>query len=182
MERATFGCGCYWGVEHLFRAEFGANVIVEGSVGFMGGTCLENPGYKAVCTGSTGHTEVFSFSFDPSMVLYAQLVEFFFRIHDSTALRKKGRTVCQQYASAIFYHTDRQRDIAEEYIQRLTATAVVLKTISPTAFEEKFRAAFGSGDIVTEVRPAQLFFPAHDAHQHFLDKNTGVSCSHRRYF
>jgi peptide-methionine (S)-S-oxide reductase len=149
MEKATFGAGCFWGVESAFRQVEG---VTDAAVGFMGGTTA-NPSYRDVCTGRTGHAEVTQVTFDPARVTYERLLDVFWEIHDPTTLNRQGPDHGTQYRSAIFYHDDRQRAIAEEIIRELNAAAVWPEPI------------------VTEVAPASTFYKAEDYHQEYFQNN-----------
>jgi peptide-methionine (S)-S-oxide reductase len=154
MEKATFAAGCFWGVEEAFRHIDG---VVDTAVGYEGGT-LENPTYEDVCTDRTGHAEVVEVTFDPARVSYAQLVDFFFSIHDPTTLNRQGPDVGTQYRSAIFYHTPEQEAIARAAKERLQASG-------------RFRRP-----IVTEIVPASTFWRAEEYHQRYLEKRGLSSC------
>lgn len=155
MEKATFGAGCFWGVEVAFRKASG---VISTTVGYSGGT-LENPTYKDVCTGRTGHTEVVQVEYDPSRVSYDELLTLFWEIHDPTTPNRQGPDIGTQYRSVIFFHTPEQEAAAR-------------------ASKETFRC---SGryrqDIVTEIIPALRFWPAEDYHQQYFEKRGRV---HRR--
>ena len=148
MERATFAGGCFWGVEEAFRTLDG---VIETAVGYMGGT-TENPTYPVVCSGVTGHAEVVDIKFDPDVISYLQLIEFFWEQHNPTSLNFQGVDVGTQYRSAIFYHSDDQRQQAEEAKNALN----------------------GSGKypipIVTEITPAGSFWRAEEYHQQYFKK------------
>jgi peptide-methionine (S)-S-oxide reductase len=154
MEKATFGAGCFWGVQVAFDRIPG---VLETAVGYEGGT-LENPTYREVCTDRTGHAEVLQVTFDPAKVTYQQLLEAFFTAHNPTQLNRQGPDHGTQYRSAIFYHSPGQRQAAEEMIARLNK-------------ERKF-----SQPIVTQVVPAETFWPAEEYHQKYLEKRGAVSC------
>jgi peptide-methionine (S)-S-oxide reductase len=154
MEKATFGAGCFWGVEQEFGRIPG---VVETAVGYEGGA-LEKPTYKDVCTDRTGHAEVVELTFDPARVGFERLVEAFFGLHDPTQLNRQGPDWGAQYRSAIFYHSPEQQATATAVIARLTA-------------ERKF-----SKPIVTEVAPAKTFWRAEEYHQKYLEKRGAVSC------
>ena len=149
MEKATFGAGCFWGVEVAF-----ANIpgVMATAVGYEGGK-THAPTYKDVCTDGTGHAEVVEVDFDPSRVTYGQLLDAFFSLHDPTQLNRQGPDEGTSYRSAIFYSNDDQRRIAEAYIAQLDAAHV-----------------FG-GKIVTEVTPLKGFYDAEHYHQHYADLN-----------
>jgi peptide-methionine (S)-S-oxide reductase len=154
MEKATFGAGCFWGVEATLAQIPG---VVETAVGYEGGK-LDNPTYKDVCTDSTGHAEVVELTFDPAKVSYEQLLDAFFSLHDPTQLNRQGPDWGTQYRSAIFYHSPEQEAVAKRVIEKLTT-------------EKKF-----SKPIVTQVVPAQSFWRAEEYHQKYLEKRGLASC------
>lgn len=154
MELATFGAGCFWGVEVAFRQVRG---VKDALVGYLGGT-IENPTYKDVCTGRTGHAEVVQVEYDPSEVTYEKLLDVFWGNHDPTTLNRQGPDFGTQYRSAIFYHTPEQKRAAEESKSRLEASG-------------KFRRP-----IVTEITEASTFYQAEDYHQRYLEKRGLASC------
>ena len=154
MEKATFGAGCFWGVEVTFRQLDG---VVDTAVGYMGGT-LDNPTYKDVCTDSTGHAEVVHIDFDSAKVSYEKLLDVFWSNHDPTTLNRQGPDTGSQYRSAVFFYSEEQRKIAEEVKERLAAG-------------DRF-----SKPIVTEVVPAQTFYRAEEYHQRYLEKRGQASC------
>ena len=147
-ELATFGAGCFWGVEVTFRNTPG---VKDALVGYLGGT-LANPTYKDVCTGRTGHAEVVQVEYDPAEVSYDKLLDVFWANHNPTTLNRQGPDVGTQYRSAIFYHTPEQKRLAEESKARLGASG-------------RFR-----NPIVTEITAASTFYPAEDYHQRYLEK------------
>ena len=153
-EKATFGAGCFWGVQAEFDKVEG---VVSTQVGFMGGT-LENPSYRDVCGHKTGHAEVVEVTFDPEKVPYEKLLDVFWSVHDPTTLNRQGPDVGDQYRSAIFYHSEEQKAAAEA---------------SKAAQERsgRFRRP-----IVTQVVPAQTFWRAEDYHQKYLEKRGAASC------
>lgn len=154
MEKATFGAGCFWGVEMEFARIPG---VLETAVGYEGGK-LDHPTYKDVCTDATGHAEVVDLSFDPAKVSYERLLEAFFSLHDPTQLNRQGPDWGTQYRSAIFYHSPEQEAAAKRVIEKLTA-------------EKKF-----ARPIVTQVVPAQSFWRAEEYHQKYLEKRGLASC------
>jgi peptide-methionine (S)-S-oxide reductase len=154
MEKATFGAGCFWGVQAAFDRLPG---VAETLVGYEGGT-LDNPTYRDVCTDRTGHAEVVQVTFDPAKVSYQKLLDTFFSEHNPTQLNRQGPDHGTQYRSAIFYHSPEQQQAAEATIARLTT-------------EGKFSKA-----IVTQVVPADHFWPAEEYHQKYLEKRGAVSC------
>ncbi|OLL24587.1 putative peptide methionine sulfoxide reductase [Neolecta irregularis DAH-3] len=143
----TAANGCFWGPEHMYRKHYTGKGLVDIRVGYIGGTS-KNPTYKQVCSGATGHAEAFRLTFDPKKVLYDELVEFFFRMHDASQLNRQGADTGTQYRSAIFYHNDEQKTIAEQ----------VLKMVQEKPFYKSKR-------IVTEIVPASTWYEAEDYHQ-----------------
>ena len=154
IEKATFGAGCFWGVEETFRALPG---VVDAAVGFMGGTS-ENPSYREVCGGRTGHAEVVHLEYDPAKVSYDELLDAFWGCHDPTTLDRQGPDVGSQYRSAIFFHTPAQESAARASKERLDA-------------EGRFRRP-----IVTRIEPASIFWRAEEYHQRYLEKRGAASC------
>ena len=154
METATFGAGCFWGVEVRFRQEPG---VTETAVGYEGGK-LDNPTYKDVCTDRTGHAEVVEVKFDPAKVSYQRLLDLFFELHDPTQLNRQGPDWGAQYRSVIFFHSPEQEAVAKATIARLTEQKAFKKTI------------------VTQVVPAENFWRAEEYHQKYLEKRGAVSC------
>lgn len=153
-ELATFGAGCFWGVEVTFRNTPG---VRDALVGYLGGT-LGNPTYKDVCTGRTGHAEVVQVKYDPAEVSYDKLLDVFWENHNPTTLNRQGPDVGTQYRSAIFYHTPEQKRAAEESKAQLEASG-------------RFRHP-----VVTEITEASTFYPAEDYHQRYLEKRGLASC------
>jgi len=160
VEFATFGAGCYWGTEHYFKKQFG-KAIISAEVGFSGGQ-VANPAYKDVCTGKTGHAEVAHITFDPSQVTFEELVTFLWRIHDPTTLNKQGKSAGTQYRSSIFYHSEDQKKIAENVLKQVQSN--------------------WKDPIVTEIVPFSAFYPAHEDHQSYLEKNPDGYCDHRIFW
>jgi peptide-methionine (S)-S-oxide reductase len=152
---ATFGAGCFWGVEEAFRQIEG---VVSTAVGFEGGT-LENPSYKDVCTGRTGHAEVVQVIYDPAVVAYEGLLEIFWTHHNPTTKNRQGWDIGTQYRSAIFVHNDEQ------------------ETIARRSLEELDRSGQFSRPIVTEIAPAGTFYHAEGYHQQYLAQRGMGSCS-----
>ena len=153
-QRATFGAGCFWGVEVAFRQIPG---VLNAEAGYEGGS-LTNPSYEDVCTGRTGHAEVVEVTFDPAGVSYEQLVDVFFTHHDPTTLNRQGPDRGTQYRSAIFYHDEEQRGVAE------------------AAKERWNRSGRWRSPIVTEVTPASTFYRAEEYHQRYLEKHGLANC------
>lgn len=156
MEKATFGAGCFWGVEENFRNLEG---VTSTKVGYSGGT-LPDATYKDVCGGRTGHAEVVEVTFDPAVITYKDLVNFFFQIHDPTTLNRQGPDHGDQYRSAIFFHSSEQEDTAREVIETMQK-------------ESRFR----SQPIVTQVEAAKPFYDAEEYHQKYLAKQ-GLKVCH----
>lgn len=154
MEKATFAAGCFWGVEANFRKVKG---VIATAVGYTGGN-FENPTYKDVCTGRTGHAETVDILFDPAVVSYEQLLEVFWNIHDPTTRNRQGPDIGTQYRSAIFYHNEEQR-----------ATAIVSKERAQSS--GKFKKP-----IVTEIVPASTFYRAEEYHQQYFEKGGMGGC------
>ena len=150
---ATFGAGCFWGVEAAYREVQG---VVATTVGYVGGS-VENPTYKDVCTGKTGHAEVVQVEFAPSRVAYGKLLETFWASHDPTQLNRQGPDVGAQYRSAIFFHTPEQESAARESLSEQ-------------------QELLGSRPIVTEITPAPTFYVAEDYHQQYLEKRGLATC------
>jgi peptide-methionine (S)-S-oxide reductase len=156
MQRATFAAGCFWGVEEAFRKLDG---VQKTAVGYMGGTS-ESPTYQQVCSGATGHAEVVELEYDPTLISYPQLLDCFWHKHNPTCLNFQGGDIGTQYRSAIFYHTEEQRQQAEESRAALAASG-------------KYAAP-----IVTEITLAGPFWKAEDYHQQYIFKRKpGYSCS-----
>ena len=151
-EKATFGAGCFWGVEIEFRNVEG---VTDVAVGYGGGD-VENPTYEQVCYANTGHAEVVEVEFDPEEVSYDTLLDLFFELHDPTQLNRQGPDVGRQYRSAIFFHSPEQE---------LAAHAAKARHQAHTA-----------GRIVTEIEPASTFWRAEEYHQQYLVKRGLASC------
>jgi methionine-S-sulfoxide reductase len=154
MSIATFAAGCFWGVEAKFRQLPG---IINTRVGYTGGD-TDNPDYKSVCTGHTGHAEAIEIVFDPDKISYPELLKFFWQIHDPTTLNRQGPDIGNQYRSAVFYHDDQQKQQAIQLKQALQESGVF------------------SAPIVTEIVPAGIFYPAEEYHQCYLEKQGRGSC------
>ena len=154
MAKATFGAGCFWGVEARFQQVPG---VTSTAVGYEGGK-LDHPTYKDVCTDATGHAEVVEIDYDPAKVSYEQLLDLFFELHDPTQLNRQGPDWGKQYRSAVFYHSPEQEATAKQVIAQLTE-------------EKRF-----SKPIVTQVVPAETFWRAEEYHQKYLEKRGAVSC------
>lgn len=149
LEKATLGSGCFWCTETIFEKLNG----VESSIsGYSGGT-TENPSYKEVCSGNTGHAEVVQVTYDPSIISYAELLEVFWKVHDPTTLNKQGNDVGTQYRSVIFYHNEEQKKTAEDYKNKLE------------------RAEIYNSPIVTEITKFDKFYPAENYHKDYYELN-----------
>ena len=151
---ATFGGGCFWGVEYNFRRVPG---VLGTEVGFMGGA-VDNPSYKQVCYEDTNHAEVVHLRYDPKKVSYEKLVKIFFKLHNPTTLNRQGPDVGTQYRSAVFYHDDEQKQTSEN-----------IKTQLELGGEFK-------RPIVTEITEAKDFWKAEDYHQQYIEKNPLRRC------
>ena len=154
LQTATFGAGCFWGVEALFRQVDG---VVDAAVGYSGGT-FKNPTYHDVCSDQTGHAEVVQIRFDPARVSYEKLLNIFWKCHDPTQVNRQGPDVGTQYRSVIFYHTPEQKTAAEASKKNLELT-------------HKYRRS-----IATEITPAGSFYRAEDYHQQYLAKHGLANC------
>jgi peptide-methionine (S)-S-oxide reductase len=155
MKKATFGAGCFWGVEATFR---GVPGVLGAAVGYSGGHTA-SPSYKEVCTDRTGHAEVVQIEYDPDKVSYEELLEVFWTSHDPTQLNRQGPDIGTQYRSVIFYHDDDQKSEAEA---------------SKARFESLGRYR---RPIVTQIVPAAPFYRAEEYHQQYLKKQGLDSCS-----
>ncbi|MFT3981278.1 MAG: peptide-methionine (S)-S-oxide reductase MsrA [Ferruginibacter sp.] len=148
-DTVTFGNGCFWCTEAIFQQVDG---VISVESGYSGGE-TENPTYKEVCTGTTGHAECLNIVYDPSKVSYDELLEIFWQTHDPTTLNRQGADVGTQYRSVIFYHNDEQKQVAEEYIKKLDKSG-----------------AF-NGPIVTTLEPFTRFYKAENYHQNYYNEN-----------
>ncbi len=151
MSIATFAAGCFWGVEAKFRRLAG---VTDTRVGYIGGI-MPDPDYKLVCTGTTGHAEAIEVTFDPSIISYSALLDFFWQIHDPTTLNRQGPDIGTQYRSAVFYHDESQHQEALSKKQHLNQTQ------------------FKQHPIVTEITAISEFYPAEDYHQRYIEKQQG---------
>jgi len=149
LEKATFGLGCYSCAEAIFERLKGVEHV---EVGFSGGN-LKNPTDEQIASGLTGHAEVVDFQYDPSVISYDDLLEVFWKVHDPTTLNRQGTNIGPQYRSVVFYHTDKQRELAERYKEKLNASG---------AFTDQ---------IVTEIVAFKAFYPADTSHQGFFRLN-----------
>ncbi len=153
-KKATFGAGCFWGVEAAFSQVPG---VVSTEVGYMGGT-LKNPRYEDVCTGKTGHAEVVQVTYDPEKVSYEHLLDVFWSVHDPTQLNRQGPDIGTNYRSVIFYHDADQGKTARKSKENIAVSGT-----------------FRFGKIMTVIMPAPEFYRAEEYHQHYHKKHGG-SC------
>ena len=154
MEVATFGAGCFWGVETAFRSVDG---VLDTTVGYSGGS-VDNPTYEDVCTGKTGHTEVVKVEYDPAKVSYTDLLDVFWSCHDPTQHNRQGPDIGYQYRSVIFYHTHEQEIAARESKKQIDESG-------------KFQRP-----IATVIEPAAPFWRAEEYHQRYLEKRGLAQC------
>jgi peptide-methionine (S)-S-oxide reductase len=146
---ATFGAGCFWCVEAIFQR---LNGVLTVKSGYSGGT-TKNPTYREVCSGETGHAEVIQITYDESRISYDELLEVFWKTHDPTTPNRQGADVGTQYRSAVFYHNETQKAIAEKYKKALNDQKVY------------------PDPVVTEIRPFTAFYPAENYHQNYYNSN-----------
>ena len=154
LQKATFAAGCFWGVEETFRNMKG---VISTVVGYTGGH-TENPSYKEVCTGTTGHAEAVEVTFDPGVVSYEELLKAFWNSHDPTTQDRQGPDIGSQYRSAIFFHDAEQEKAANVSKASLDASGVHIRPV------------------VTEIKPAAAFYPAEEYHQKYLMKRGVKYC------
>ena len=156
-EEAIFGAGCFWCTEAIFEQ---LNGVIKVTSGYSGGT-VENPTYKQVCTGETGHAECVQIQYEPEKISYDELLEVFWQVHDPTTLNRQGADEGTQYRSAIFYHNEAQKEKAEKYKKELDESGAFPKPI------------------VTEIAPASKFYAAENYHQEYYanNKNTNPYCA-----
>lgn len=148
-ETATLGAGCFWCVEAIFQRLEGVKSVLPG---YSGGH-IKNPAYREVCTGRTGHAEVAQIEFDPEIISFEEILDVFWNTHDPTTLNRQGNDVGTQYRSAIFYHNDTQKEIAEKS-KKLTA-----------------EAGLWPDPIVTEIVPFEVFYPAEEDHKNYFNEH-----------
>lgn len=149
MKNATLAGGCFWCIEAVFEKLDG---VAEVTSGYCGGH-VEEPSYEAVCRGETGHAEAVRLTYDPDAISYPKILEIFFTVHDPTTLNRQGPDVGSQYRSGIFYHDERQREIAEAFVVDLDESG---------AYDDP---------IVTEIEPLETFYEAEDGHQDYYENN-----------
>lgn len=150
LEVATFGAGCFWCVEAIFKSLKGVASVVSG---YSGGD-VENPTYEAVCSGTTGHAEVCQIHYDPRVITYAELLDVFWEAHDPTTLNRQGPDIGSQYRSVIFYHNKLQKEWAEKKTNQLD------------------RSGKWNHPIVTEISPYKNFYQAESYHQNYYEQHT----------
>jgi peptide-methionine (S)-S-oxide reductase len=150
MDTVTFGAGCFWCVEAIFQQIEGVHAVVSG---YSGGH-VKNPTYKEVCTGTTGHAEVCQIVYDPAVISFVEMLEVFWKTHDPTTLNRQGADIGTQYRSVIFYHTEEQRNMAEEMKTRLNQEGI------------------WKDPVVTEIVPFQAFYKAEAYHQEYYFQNS----------
>lgn len=165
-ETATFAAGCFWGVEELYRTLPG---VLSTRVGYTGGA-MEKPTYEAVCSDETGHAEAVEIVFDSSKTSYEKLLQLFWENHDPTTLNRQGPDTGSQYRSAIFYHSETQKKAAEKSKKEVQAA---LDTAQANSLLSKLG---GKRRVVTQVVPAQTFWPAEEYHQQYLAKRGAKVC------
>ncbi len=154
QEIATFGAGCFWGIEAAFRRVPG---VLDAAVGYSGGK-TQNPNYQEVCTDTTGHAEVVQVTFDPEKLSYDQLLNVFWTIHDPTQVNRQGPDYGAQYRTAIFFHSPEQEAVANKSKQALEASGKLRRPVA------------------TEITPAGPFWRAEEYHQRYLEKRGAASC------
>ena len=155
LQKATFAAGCFWGVEETFLK---SGKVIHSMVGYTGGK-VPNATYEQVCSGLTGHAEAVQLDYDPAQTSYSDLLTIFWTCHNPTTLNRQGPDIGTQYRSAIFYHSEEQRIEAEQ---------------SKSLLEKN--GTFKGTSIVTQIVPAQVFYPAEEYHQQYLRKNSGAFC------
>ena len=157
MAKATFGAGCFWGVETSFRRMDG---VTDAAVGYAGGH-TDNPTYHDVCGHGTGHAEVVEVEYDPAVISYEELLEAFFEMHDPTQVNRQGPDIGDQYRSVVFFHTPEQRKAAEKAKVELGTSGHFARPIA------------------TLIEPAPTFWRAEDYHQRYIEKRGGGGCAVR---
>ena len=149
IEIATLGGGCFWCIEAVFN---GIKGVVNVESGYAGGE-LASPTYEQVCSGATGHAEVVQIEFDPNIISFGEILEIFFAVHDPTTLNRQGADVGNQYRSIIFYHNEKQKEVAEQVIAGLNAKRI------------------WDNSIVTQLKPFKDFYIAEQRHRRYFDRN-----------
>ena len=158
MEKATFGGGCFWCTEAIFKRLKGVKEVVSG---YSGGT-MKEPSYTLVSTGETGHAEAIQITYDPDAISYSTLLDVFFATHNPTTLNQQGADVGSQYRSVIFFHTQEQKELSEKAIAR---------------FEEEKKY---TNPVITQVLKYEQFYKAEDYHQQYVEKGGAAACHIRR--
>ena len=199
---ATFGAGCFWGTERYFKKNFGAmnkpgSALMFHGVGYMAGELegqnptnkpfVTSPGYRAVCTGTTGLAEVLHVVYNPKLISYEALCLLFLRMHNPTTHGYQGNDKGTQYRSTIMVHNEDQRSIANKLIAAFDPSKTEVVEIGSVQVSpenrEKFYRVFGENRrIVSSIEPATAFFPAEDYHQDYLEANPDGYCNHRMYW
>lgn len=151
IDTVTFGAGCFWCVEAVFQQMNGVESVKSG---YSGGS-VKNPSYREVCNGTTGHAEVCQITYDKTKVSFDELLEVFWKTHDPTTMNRQGNDHGTQYRSAIFYHNDEQKKLAEKYKEEINKSGAY------------------PNPIVTEIKPFTIFYPAEDYHQNYYNQNSG---------
>ncbi len=149
LQTATLAGGCFWCTEGIFKRIKGVESVISG---YTGGK-TENPTYEEVCEGTTGHAESIQITFDPSIISYDKLLDIFFHLHDPTTLNRQGNDTGTQYRSAIFYHDEKQKEVAEKVKENVQ------------------KSGYYKDKVVTEITPAGPFYKAEDYHQDYYDRN-----------
>jgi len=152
-EKATVAAGCFWGVEHMYRKAFEGKGLYDARVGYIGGDA-QNPSYRSVCSGRTGHAEALQITYDPTKLTYTTLIEFLYKMHDPTTLNSQGPDQGTQYRSGIFYYSPEQKKIAEE-------------------ITKKANEQWWNGKVCTQILEAGEWWDAEDYHQKYLEVNPG---------
>jgi peptide-methionine (S)-S-oxide reductase len=149
IDTATFGAGCFWCVEAVFQR---LNGVISVKSGYSGGS-VKNPSYKEVCAGTTGHAEVAQITYDKTVVSFDELLEVFWKTHDPTTLNRQGNDFGTQYRSAVFYHNEEQKKLAEKYKEEINKSGAY------------------PNPVITEISPLINFYPAEDYHQNYFNQN-----------
>ncbi|MEJ7588952.1 MAG: peptide-methionine (S)-S-oxide reductase MsrA [Ferruginibacter sp.] len=151
MDTATFGTGCFWCTEAIFQQVEGVSKVISG---YSGGK-VDNPTYKQVCSGTTGHAECLNIVYDPAKVTFDELLEMFWQVHDPTTLNRQGNDVGTQYRSVVFYHDENQKATVQKYMSELN------------------KSGAWDNPVVTTLEPYVKFYPAEDYHQNYYNSNKG---------
>lgn len=154
MEKATLAGGCFWCTEAIFKRLKGVESVVSGYTGGTPPAGGKNPTYEQVCSGTTGHAEAIQITFNPKVISYEKLLEVFFKLHDPTTLDRQGNDIGTQYRSAIFYHSSKQKELAEKV---------------KNEFEKE---GYYKNAIVTEINPLTKFYEAEGYHKNYYERNS----------